>query len=293
MLVRHVKSSYFSEITTVYPDKLNFLLLGVNDNDGTGDLTDTIILASLDLVNRKITLVSIPRDLWIEEIKTKINSAYHYGGIAMVKKQILEILGQKVDYYAVFNFKSFEKIVDFLGGIEINVARTFDDYKYPIAGKERDLCNGDRTYACRYEHLHFDAGLQTMDGATALKFVRSRNAQDEEGSDFSRSARQELVIQAIKDNIISSKLYLDPVKVGGLLKIFQEEVKTNVKEEQYGSFGEIAFKLRNDFSSAKMVTITEGEFLVNPKRHSSGQWVLLPKSGNWNELKAFVNNQLE
>lgn len=267
--------------------------MGVNSNDGTGDLTDTIMLASLDLINRKITLISIPRDIWIEEIKTKINSAYHYGGIDLAKKQILEITGQKVDYYALVNFNSFEKIINFLRGIEVNVVRSFDDYKYPIAGKEKDLCNGDRTYACRYEHLHFDAGLQTMDGATALKFVRSRNSQSEEGSDFARSARQELVIQAVKDKFISSKLYLDPAKVGGLLTILQEEVKTNIKEDQYGSFGEIAFKFRNDFSSAKMVTITEGEFLIHPKYHSSGQWVLLPKTGNWDELKAFIKKQLE
>lgn len=267
--------------------------MGVNNNDGTGDLTDTIMLASFDLVNRKITLISIPRDIWIEEIKAKINSAYHYGGIELAIKHISEITGQKTDYYALVNFDSFEKIINFLGGIEVRVVRTFDDYKYPIAGKEKDLCNGDRTYACRYEHLHFDAGLQTMDGLTALKFVRSRNSQGEEGSDFARSARQELIIQAVKDKILTTKLYFYPAKIGGLLKIIQEEIVTNIKSDQYGSFGELAFRFRNDFSNAKMVTLTEGEFLVHPKRHSSGQWVLLPKTGNWEELKAFIKKQLE
>lgn len=293
LVTRKVKTSYFTSVSTRIPNKLNFLLLGVNNNDGTGDLTDTIMLVSLDLVNRKITLISIPRDIWIEEIKTKINSAYHYGGIDSAKKQILDITGQNVDYYAVVNFNSFEKIINYIGGIEVNVARAFDDFRYPISGKENDLCNGDRSFACRYEHLHFDAGLQTMDGTTALKFARSREALGEEGSDFARSARQELIIQAIKDKILTSKLYLDPVKIGGLIKIIQEEVVTNIKPDQYGSFGELAYKLRNDFGNANMITITEGEFLVHPKYHFSGQWVLLPKSGNWDGLKNYIKEQLD
>lgn len=291
LLSRHIRKTYFSEVKTTQ-GKINFLILGVNKGEAGGDLTDTMIFASINPQSHGITMISIPRDIWMEEIKAKINTAYHYAGISLVKKQTEEILGQNVDYYAVFNFDSFEKIIDYLGGIEVNVQRSFDDLKYPIAGKEKDLCNGDPKYGCRYEHLHFDAGLQEMDGKTALKFVRSRNAEGDEGTDFARSARQQLVIEAIGKKIISSKMYLSPEKLGGFLKIIQDNVITNITPQQYGSFGQIAYSLRNAFFNAKMVNLTEGELLIHPTYHYSKQWVLVSKSGHWESIHDYVQKAM-
>ena len=204
-----LKNNYFVGLKN-QNSRTNFLALGIRGYDANdSDLTDTIIFASLDKKTKKATLISIPRDLWVNDLQAKVNAAYHYGGFDLAKKTFAEILDQKIDYMVVVNFESFGKIVDVLGGVTVNVQKTFDDYKYPIAGKEDDLCDGDREFKCRYEHLHFDAELQNMDGQTALKYVRSRNAEGEEGTDFSRTARQQQLILGLKQKIMTPEVYLD------------------------------------------------------------------------------------
>src|ERR1035437_716156 len=132
-------------------NRINILLLGIGDlnHDGT-NLTDTIMLASLDPKNNKVTLVSIPRDLWFPDLTMnvkKINGAYAYGeavkkggGLSLAEAAIGKITGQPIDYGVRIDFSGFVKAVDIIGGLDINVDNTFDDYQYPIDGKETDTC---------------------------------------------------------------------------------------------------------------------------------------------------------
>ena len=201
--------------------RVNFLLLGISGGDHQGnDLTDTMIFVSLDKKTADLALFSLPRDIWLGSLQAKINSAYHYGeekekggGFKLAKQAVSELVGQPVHYSVLIDFDGFVKIIDLLEGIKIKVDRSFDDYQYPISGKENDDCQGDKEYKCRYEHLHFDAGLQLMDGQTALKFVRSRYAEGEEGTDFARSQRQKKAILALKDKLFSLKIMLNPKKL--------------------------------------------------------------------------------
>lgn len=289
---RKVNNTYFQPLQNDN-GRINILLLGIN---GSGeldkDLTDTIIFASINKNSRKLVLLSVPRDLWIEKIKTKINAAYHFGGIDLIKGTISEILGQPIHYFAVLNFDSFERIIDFLGGVEVKVDRTFDDLKYPIAGKEKDLCNGDRQLKCRYEELHFEAGVQIMDGKTALKFVRSRNAAGEEGNDFSRSARQQKILLAIKNKLVDKKFYEQPEKVIGFLQLLQNEVKTDIAPDIYGSLALLGYNLNKEGINIEPSVLNEN-LLVNPKYHYSRQWVLIPRTGNWGEVQEYVKTLLD
>lgn len=288
----YLKENYFAGFKNDN-GRVNILLLGINDNSGTEkDLTDTIIFASLNQDKRKVSLLSIPRDLWINEIKAKINATYHYGGADLIKKTVGEILGQPVHYFAVMNFDSFEKIIDYLGGIEVNIEREFDDYKYPIPGKENDLCDGDKTYECRFEHLHFTAGKQLMDGKTALKFVRSRNAVGEEGTDFARSARQQKVLLAIKEKISDKNYYRQPKKMLGLLQLLEKEITTDIKPDIYGNLAVLGYRSVKEGITLEATAIN-GNLLVNPRYHYSRQWVLIPKSGQWEEVREFVRKLLE
>src|SRR5690606_8070895 len=139
--------------------------------------------------------------------KGKINRAYsdaeikqEGGGIILSRAVVEKVLDQPVDYVLRVDFSGFVQAVDMLGGIDVKVDRTFDDYEYPVSGKETDTCGFEgeefekratdssqlEAFPCRYEHLHFDAGVQSMDGETALRFVRSRHATGAEGSDFAR-----------------------------------------------------------------------------------------------------------
>ena len=128
-------------------DRVNVLLLG--NAGGTHDgpyLTDSIIVASYNLKTHKVTMVSIPRDLWIEGAKGKVNAIYEIGeakyggGLKYTEDKIDDILGIPIHYGVRIDFRGFAKAVDLVGGVDIEVEKTFDDYNYPIEGKENDLC---------------------------------------------------------------------------------------------------------------------------------------------------------
>jgi len=281
-------SFYFWQRIPVYP--LNFLILGIAGGNHQGkDLTDTIMFASLNPYQKQLALVSLPRDIWLEKWRAKLNSIYHYKGLPETKKTVEEILDQKVDYGIIIDFEIFQKIIDTLGGITVDVEQSFDDYKYPIPGKENDLCNGDPLYRCRYEHLHFEAGRQFMDGQTALKFVRSRNAQGEEGTDFARAARQQKVILAIKDKILSKEFLLSPKKAIQLFKLITLNIQTDIPKEKCWQLLKVGLKIRN----IKTATLNSN-YLINPpiSKKYDNQWVLVPKSGNWSEIQEYVKEFL-
>lgn len=269
--------------------RTDILVLGVaGQNHAGSDLTDTILFTSVQNSTGKTTILSIPRDIWIAPLRTKLNSIYHYEGSEKSKELIGEVIGQPLDYIVVVDFEIFKKIIDSLGKIEVDVERTFDDYKYPIAGKENDLCDADPEYKCRYEHIHFEAGLQAMDGETALKFVRSRNALGDEGTDFARSLRQQRVLLAIKDKILTPEFFLDPEKPIELYKIASQNIKTDIPPDQYFNLFKTAIRFRT--KNLRMETLDE-RFLSNPKTSSKydNQWVLIPKTGNWEDIHNFVS----
>ena len=110
----------------------------------------------------------------------------------------LDVLGIPIHYNVTINFEVFKQIVDTLGGIDVEIENTFTDSEYPIEGKE-----DDPVIANRYETVTFTKGLEKMNGERALKYVRSRHGDGAEGTDFARSKRQQKVILAIKDKLMS------------------------------------------------------------------------------------------
>ena len=270
--------------------RTSFLVMGIaGENHAGKDLTDSMMFVTIDNQTGKTLILSLPRDIWIPSLKTKINSVYHYQGMAQVKKTVVEIVGQPVDYGLVLDFNFFKTAIDQLGGIEVNVERSFDDFKYPIAGKENDLCDGDKEFKCRYEYLHFDTGWQTMDGDLALKFVRSRNAEGDEGTDFARDQRQQKVILAIKNKVLSPKFLLSPGRPYGLLKTVLANITTDIPQNKYFDLAKIGLRIR----TRNIQTAVLGEdYLVNPKLSKTydNQWVLIPKAGDWSEVQKFINS---
>lgn len=267
----------------------NFLVLGIAGKGYTGeDLTDSVLFTSLNNQTGKTLVLSLPRDIWIPSLRTKLNSIYHYQGLSETKKLVADILGQPIDYGVVIDFEVFKKIVDILSGVEVTVERSFDDYKYPLAGRENDLCNGDLEYKCRYEHVHFDAGKQIMDGQTALKYVRSRNAQGEEGTDFARAQRQQRLLLAIKNRILSPAFLFNPRKSLQLFKMVASNIQTDIPKEKYLLLFKTALRFKS--KNLKMIVLNDG-YLINPptsKVKYDNQWVLIPKSGNWEEVQKYV-----
>ncbi len=301
------------------PQRVNVLLLGIGGGKHDGpNLSDTIIFASLDLANPKITLVSLPRDIWLDELQGRINTAYASGeskkkggGITLAKKMVSKITGQSVDYGIVIDFSGFVKAVDQMGGIEIDVDKTFDDHEYPIEGKENDPCGNKEedleklatassqlaTFPCRYEHIHFNKGKNLMNGETALKYVRSRHAKGSEGTDFARSQRQEKVIRALRDKAFSLNVITNPTKIVGLYQTLQSSINTDIQPNEFDDF----IKLAQKFQRAKIQSVVvdygdqeekKGGLLTHPAISDTYnfEWVLIPRAGknDYSEIREYI-----
>lgn len=264
------------------------------------DLTDTMMLVTINTNNKeqtstqgdKINVISLPRDIWVESTRAKLNTSYYWGkqkggnGLDFSSDVIKEITGIKPQYVVVVDFSMFKDVVDAVGGVDVNVENSFIDDKYPIAGKENDLCDGDKTYKCRYETLDIKAGMQHMDGDFALKFVRSRNAKGDEGTDIAREKRQQMIISAIKNRVLSVEFVTNIKAVKSLINVTLSHIETNIDKESIVSLGREIFNSRNNIN---YLNIPENILKVsqNNKRYDK-QYVFIPSSGNWKDLQDWI-----
>ncbi|TXH62556.1 MAG: LytR family transcriptional regulator [Thiothrix sp.] len=282
-----------SELVSQSYNRTNIALLGIGGagHEG-GELTDSIMIASLNHKTHLVTLLSIPRDIWLTSSKSKINSIYYYAekrspgsGLVSIQESLNSVTGIPIHYSVLIDFSGFIKAIDAIGGITINVENSFDDYKYPIPGKE----NAEPESA-RYEHLHFDAGIQKMDGVTALKFVRSRHAIGDEGTDFARSARQQKVIYGFITSFLSPDSIFNVERVSALKNSISQSVQTNIPDAHVTAL--IKLGLSIDFE--KISTFSIESQLYNPKNLApyAGAWVLMPKN-SWEDIHSYVQANLK
>ena len=132
------------EVLATTDSRTNIALLGVGGQGHQGgELTDSILIASVHHDTKMITLISIPRDIYLTSYRAKINSIYYYGdqaepgtGLSKLKTALTEVAGLPIHYSLLIDFSGFIKAIDAVGGITVTVDQTFDDYKYPIPGKE-------------------------------------------------------------------------------------------------------------------------------------------------------------
>lgn len=275
-------------------NRTNIAFLGIRGRtEESDDLTDSMMLISLNHETNKITLLSIPRDIWVKTMVAKANTAYHYGqerreggGLDLASSALSEITGQPVHYALALDFAGFIQAIDAVGGIDIDVKNSFDDYLYPIPGKENVEPESDR-----YEHLHFDQGSTHMDGTTALKFARSRHAEGEEGTDFARSARQRQIILAFQDQLLKSSTLLNIDTLKEIITSFRSSIDTNIQDNEFGSF--FRFFLAYSKLDQEISALNIDDLLFTPKNRSEyqGQWVLVPVEG-WTEIHDYVARNL-
>ncbi len=297
----------------------NILIMGKGGGTHDGpDLTDTIIFAQINPSKNSVSMVSIPRDLWVPDIKEKVNTAYAIGrgkrqdgGLVLAKAVVSKVVGQPISYAVVIDFDGFIKAVDQIEGLDITVDRSFDDYQYPVEEKREDLCghsleevtgmiatlSATVVFPCRYEHVHFEAGPTHLDGKQALIFVRSRYAQGEEGTDFARSKRQQKVIKAFKDKIFSLGILLNPIKISNLSSILSDSIDTDITQDEIDDFIKLAQKMRQAKISS---TVLEQEdiaeqkagLLINPPLdETNGIWMLIPRKGqgDFSEIQSYIS----
>lgn len=276
--------------------RTNILLLGIGGGDHAGaDLTDTILVLSLNTKKKTMAMTSVPRDLWSDTLKDKVNSAYHYGeekkeggGITLAKVVVEDVVGLPIHYVLLIDFSGFEDIINIAGGITVDVPKAFTDPEFPIAGKEEDLCDGDPEFACRYETVTFDQGQQYMDGERALTYVRSRHAQGEEGSDFARSRRQQEVLVALTGKLKSPRTWLPPSRAIRLFTAFDRATTTDMRVGELATVGKIT--MRSGDREPKRISFVD--LLTEPPLWMYGRYTLVPKE-SFEEIHASIGSQLE
>ena len=278
----------------------NFLILGIRgEGDDSPNLSDTMIVLSYNQDTKASTMISIPRDLWVPSLQDKINSAYAYGeeaspgaGIKSAEGVILEDLGLPINYTAVIDFAIFKETIDLVDGVDIDVDPGFTDTQFPIPGKENAM-----PISSRYETITFATGSAHMNGETALKFVRSRHAAGEEGTDFARSRRQQQVIAALKQKMLTASFLLDKAKVDQLFAILDRNLKTNISQSLYPTLAKVALESKDNPMRSISISDLPDEngisILYNPPEiQYKGVWVLMPKDNNWSALKKYIDNRL-
>ncbi len=223
-------------------DRTNIMIYGLTADQTR---TDSIILASYYWRENKVVLLNIPRDLYAEYDgrKTKIVSLYAIAKVQQPNNQnypaeyvnnfISKEYNIPIDYWVVVNMDAFKQIIDNAGGVTVNVERPFTDYAYPT----------DNYSGYIHPAPHFEAGVQTMNGTRALIFARSRHAAGLEGTDFARSKRQQMIIQALLVKLRSQGILTDTGKISSYANIFSNNVFTNLNVPQLIQVAQIASQL--------------------------------------------------
>ena len=280
-------SNFFSQKRTLLKGevdgRINILLLGRAGQHYPGrDLTDTVMIMSIDVTTKKIALLSLPRDLYVPigdgGYFTKLNALYQYGqnrgeGAETLRQTIEHITGLPIHYFFTLDFDGFEQAVDALGGIDVNVLRDFYDPRYP-----------GKNYS--YETFEIHKGYQKLDGITTLKYVRERH-NDPEG-DFGRAKRQQQVIQAIKGKAFSLGTMFNIFTINKLIDTLGESIKTDMSLTDIESL----FGMIKTLDTENIVTVVidawKKDSLLRVSHVAVGDiaaFILVPRVGNWSELQ--------
>lgn len=271
-------------------DRTNVLLLGIGGAGHDGPyLTDTIMLLSAKTSTRETAFISIPRDLIVSVPRYGFRKINHANALAeadrpgsggdMARETVAAAFGVRVPYVVRVDFTGFERLIDSLGGITIAVERSFSDAQFP---------NDDGTVTT----VSFSRGIQNMDGKTALIYARSRHGSDGEGSDFARGRRQQQVLLAIADRILSADVLTSPLKLKAVWDTLSAHLQTNLKTDDIYRF--LAILRAADLKSARRVVLDDrpGGPLISTT-NEEGSFVLLPADGTGDILKTVVQNVFE
>lgn len=282
--------------------RVNILLMGIGGGQHSGgDLTDTLMIASIDPINNQAIIFSIPRDLWVKMPNNyisnyqKINAAYESGkykylgkqdqsntnrkaieaGFAAVDSTVEGVMGVPIHYNVLVNFQAFRQAIDTVGGVTIDAPEQLSD---PTMAWE----NG-------WSPILAKAGINEFDGKKALNYVRSRHTS----SDFARSQRQRAVMLALKDKVMTAGTLTNPVKISGLLSDFGDNVQTDVSLTDMQRMVAIAKKIPS--SSIQSVGLTEGSNNFLTTGNINGLSVVQPRAGleDYSAIQAFVRTKLK
>jgi LCP family protein required for cell wall assembly len=255
-------------------ERVNILLLGTDKRvqEQGPSRTDTIIVVTADPQAKTAGMLSIPRDLWVSipnhsegriNIAHFLGESYDYpgGGPALAKKTVQYALGIPIHYYVRVDFEGFEKLVDAIGGITIDVEEAIHDDEYP-----------DSNYG--YMTIDIPAGVQLMDGKTALQYARARHGS----TDFMRSRRQQEVIKAIQDKVL--RLDIPLTRIPEMLRIVGGSVQTDLGLSEMYALA----KVGREVAAGNIKSAVVDETMTTPQITPDGAQVLIPNRARIREV---------
>jgi LCP family protein required for cell wall assembly len=248
--------------------------------------TDTMILLMIDPITKRAGMLSIPRDLWVEIPGyggyDRINTAHFKGdldnypgggGPALAMKTVQQNFGVQVGYYARVNFYAFVQIIDKLGCIPITVTEAIDDPTYPAMEG-----NG-------YDPFSIEPGDYCMNGETLLKYSRTRATF---GSDFDRASRQQQVIYAVRDHVLSSnQLPTLLTQAPQIYSTLQTGVSTNFSMDQLIELAQLAAEIPKDNICSAVIN---GAYIEGMQTLADGSQVLIPSRDKVRQLALDIYN---
>ncbi|MDP3793014.1 MAG: LCP family protein [bacterium] len=267
-------------------NRWDILILGIRGEDDENAeeagalLSDTIMVLSYDEITKKMSLVSIPRDLYVRIYgtkKDKINSAYEIGilrknSLGFTKKLISRITGVYIDNAIVLDFASFKTVIDDLGGVDVELEKPFTEKQQ-----------------WGYE-FNLPAGQNHLNGQTALYYTRSRFSS----SDFDRAQRQQKIILAIKDKILELNLLTDPIKSLSILNSIRKNIETDLNVWDASGLLELSRQFNTESVVQRYVITTENlVYESNMQTEYGNLYVLLPNGDNLRGIKALFQNILK
>lgn len=269
-------------------DRVNILILGMGGAQHEGPyLTDTIILASLKPSTNQIGLLSIPRDLYVpipDYGWRKINSANALGvakskdGGLLTSKVVSNVFDIPIHYWIRVDFNLFKEMINELGGIEIEVERSFIDNQFPGINFS-------------YRVINFEKGWQTMNGERALQFARSRHGTNGENSDFARAKRQQKILYAIKEKFEKENILSQPRKIWSFYNSLNDNLSTNLDLSQGIKLAKLIANVNYENIITRVIE-AEPNGPLKSEITLQGAFILKPKDGNFKELAKIAENIL-
>ncbi len=219
----------------VAEDKLNIMIMGVDRRADDVGRSDTLMVATIDKKNKQASLLSVPRDTRVKidgNDFDKINAAYAYGGSKLSRSTVENLLGTQIQYYILVDIKAFERIIDALGGIDLNVEKRmyYEDPWDDDGGLVIDLYPGE----------------QHMDGKKAIQYVRYRDGE----GDIGRIGRQQKFMKAVLEQVLSPQIL---PKLPDILKEVSSAVKTDMSLQDMLNFASLLKKVHDNGLTAEMV----------------------------------------
>jgi polyisoprenyl-teichoic acid--peptidoglycan teichoic acid transferase len=261
------------------PKAVNILLLGLdtrNPKQFSGGRTDSIIIVTLDTVNKQIKLTSIMRDTLIKiagHDMNRINTVFGYNGPEAAMETVQKYFGVKIDYYAVVNFWAVANIIDSVGGVEIDVKQS------EIANLNLNLSEINRYNLDKDSTKIKHAGLQKLDGKQATSYMRIRHVGE---ADFERTERQRRVLEAI------AKKDFSLAEVVSLTNGLPDNVRTNMNQLQMAEMAKTALELKGAPIKQTRLPI-DGSFKMS--RYKGMSILTVDFTKNAEALKNFIINK--